>query len=197
VRYTEQPLQKGGIQVSEVEIGSRLRRAREKAGMSQRALAKRAGITNSTVSLMESNGTNPSIGALKRVLDAMSVSLSDFFAMDEPDDYQLFYRASELTEIGKGPISLCQVGRNMGGRRLQILSETWQPGADTGKISLTHEGEEAGVVISGFLEITVDDERRILGPGDAYSFDSRRPHRVRCVGDQPARCISACTPPNF
>jgi mannose-6-phosphate isomerase-like protein (cupin superfamily) len=36
-----------------------------------------------------------------------------------------------------------------------------------------------------------------LGPGDAYSFDSKRPHRVRCVGDEPARCISACTPPNF
>jgi transcriptional regulator with XRE-family HTH domain len=183
--------------VSDVDIGSRLRRAREKAGISQRALAKRAGITNSTISLMESNGTNPSIGALKRVLDAMSVSLSDFFAMDEPSHQQSFYRASELAEIGKGLVSLRQVGRSMAGRRLQILSETWQPGADTGRISITHEGEEGGVVISGFLEITVDDERRILGPGDAYSFDSRRPHRVRCVGDEPARCISACTPPNF
>lgn len=179
----------------EVEIGSRLRRVREKAGISQRALAKRAGITNSTISLMESNGTNPSIGALKRVLDAMSVSLSDFFAMDETNRPRSFYKASELTEIGKGSVSLRQVGSSMAGRQLQILSETWQPGADTGKISLTHEGEEGGVVISGFVEITVDDERCILGPGDAYSFDSRRPHRFRCVGDEPARCISACTPP--
>ncbi len=181
----------------EVEIGRRLRQAREKAGISQRMLAKRAGITNSTVSLMESNSTNPSIGALKRVLDAMSVSLSDFFAMDETDRPQSFYKASELMEVGKGLVSLRQVGANMKGRQLQILSETWEPGADTGKISLTHEGEEGGVVVSGFLEITVDDERCILGPGDAYSFDSRRPHRVRCVGDEPARCISACTPPNF
>lgn len=179
----------------EVEIGSRLRRAREKAGISQRTLAKRAGITNSTISLMESNGTNPSIGALKRVLDAMSVSLSDFFAEDETNRPRSFYKASELTEIGKGSVSLRQVGPSMAGRQLQILSETWQPGADTGKISLTHEGEEGGVVISGFVEITVDDERCILGPGDAYSFDSRRPHRFRCVGDEPARCISACTPP--
>lgn len=181
----------------EVKIGSRLRRAREKAGMSQRALAKRAGITNSTISLMESNGTNPSIGALKRVLDAMSVSLSDFFAMEEIDRPQSFYKASQLVEIGRDRVSLRQVGPSTKGRQLQILSETWQPGADTGKISLTHDGEEGGVVISGFLEITVDDERCILGPGDAYSFDSSRPHRFRCVGDEPARCISACTPPNF
>ena len=183
--------------MSEVEIGTRLRRAREQAGLSQRALARRAGITNSTVSLMESNGTNPSIGALKRVLDAMSISLSDFFSMDEPNDRHSFYRASELTEIGKDLVSLRQVGRSMAGRQLQILSETWQPGADTGKISLSHDGEEGGVIISGFLEITVEDERQILGPGDAYSFDSRRAHRVRCVGNEVARCISACTPPNF
>ena len=183
--------------MSDIEIGSRLRRAREKAGLSQRTLAKRAGITNSTISLMESNGTNPSIGALKRVLDAMSVSLSDFFATDESSGPQSFFRSSELTEIGKGLVSLRQVGRSMAGRRLQILSETWQPGADTGRISITHEGEEGGVVVSGSLEITVDGERRILGPGDAYSFDSNRPHRVRCVGDEPAVCISACTPPNF
>ena len=183
--------------MSEVKIGSRLRRAREKAGLSQRVLAKRAGVTNSTISLMESDGTNPSIGALKRVLDAMSVSMSDFFAMDETSHPQSFYRVSELTEIGKDLVSLRQVGPSMARRRLQILSETWQPGADTGRISLTHEGEEGGVVISGFLEITVDDERCILGPGDAYSFDSKRPPRVRCVGNEPARCISACTPPNF
>ena len=181
----------------EVEIGSRLRRAREKAGISQRALAKRAGITNSTISLMESDGPNPSIGALKRVLDAMSVSLADFFATDETDRPRTFYKASELTEIGKGSVSLRQVGPSLVGRQLQILSETYQPGADTGKINLTHEGEEGGIVISGFLELTVDGERCILGPGDAYSFDSKRPHRVRCVGVEPARCFSACTPPNF
>lgn len=183
--------------MSEVDVGSRLRVVREKAGISQRTLAKRAGITNSTISLMELNGTNPSIGALKRVLDAMAISLSDFFAMEEPGRPQSFFRECELTEIGKGLVSLRQVGRSMAGRNLQILAETWQPGADTGRISLTHEGEEGGVVISGSLEIVVGGECRILGPGDAYYFDSNRPHRFRCVGDEPAICISACTPPNF
>lgn len=61
--------------------------------------------------------TNPSIGALKCVLDAMSISLSDFFAMDETSNHQSFYRASELTEIGKGLVSLRQVGRGMAARR--------------------------------------------------------------------------------
>ena len=49
----------------------------------------------------------------------------------------------------------------------------------------------------GRLEVTVDDERRILDPGDAYYFESRRPHRFRCVGGKPCEVISACTPPTF
>jgi mannose-6-phosphate isomerase-like protein (cupin superfamily) len=62
---------------------------------------------------------------------------------------------------------------------------------------LVHEGEEGGVVISGRIEVTVDDQRRILGPGDAYYFESRQPHRFRCVGPNPCEVVSACTPPTF
>src|SRR6266481_7875822 len=65
---------------------------------------------------------------------------------------------------------------------LQILKERYEPGGDTGRITLVHDGEEGGIILSGRLEVTVDSERRILGPGDAYYFESRRPHRFRCVG---------------
>jgi mannose-6-phosphate isomerase-like protein (cupin superfamily) len=40
-------------------------------------------------------------------------------------------------------------------------------------------------------------KRRILGPGDAYYFESRHPHQFRCVGNEPCEVISACTPPTF
>ena len=106
-------------------------------------------------------------------------------------------QAPVMVEIGKGPISYRQVGENLFGRALQILKECYQPGADTGKVPLVHDGEEGGIVLSGRLEVTVDDERRILGPGDAYYFESRRPHRFRCVGPAPCEVISACTPPTF
>lgn len=183
--------------MSEMDIGGRLRQLREKAGLSQRALARRAGITNSTISLIETNSTNPSVGALKRILDAIPLGLADFFAFEPEVDRRPFFRADELVEIGKGAISYRQVGRSVRGRKLQMLWECYQPGADTGRVALSHEGEECGLVISGRIEVTVDGERRVLGPGDAYSFDSKRPHRFRCIGDEPAYSVSACTPPSF
>jgi transcriptional regulator with XRE-family HTH domain len=180
-----------------VDIGARLAQVRKRAGLSQRALAKKAGITNSTISLIEGNNTNPSVGALKRVLDAIPIGLAEFFAMDIENAQTFVHRSRDLVEIGKGKVSYLQVGRTMAGKKLQMLWECYQPGSDTGRVPLSHDGEECGLVISGQLEVTVDGERHILSEGDAYSFESSRSHRFRCIGDEPARVVSACTPPSF
>jgi transcriptional regulator with XRE-family HTH domain len=180
-----------------VDVGDRLRFVRMRHNLSQRALAKRAGVTNSTISLIEANQMNPSVGALKRILDGIPIGLAEFFALKPDRPAQAFYRADELTEIGKGKISYRQVGENLFGRALQILKERYEPGAETGRVPLVHDGEEGGIIVRGRLEVTVDDERRILGPGDAYYFVSRRPHRFRCVGPEPCEVVSACTPPTF
>jgi mannose-6-phosphate isomerase-like protein (cupin superfamily) len=67
----------------------------------------------------------------------------------------------------------------------------------TGSDLYRHEGEEAGLVVKGHVELTVDGEVYRLGPGDTYYFDSRRPHRLRNIGSRPALMISANTPASF
>lgn len=179
------------------DVGARLRVLREQRGLSQRELAKRAGVSNAIISLIEQNRTSPSVGSLKKVLDGLPVSLAEFFAMELPSQPQVFFAESELVEIAGGRISYRQVGRNLEGRALQILHERYAPGADTGEVMLRHESEEGAVVIRGQLEVTVGDQRRVLGPGDAYYFDSRIPHRFRNIGDEECEVVSACTPPSF
>lgn len=181
----------------DVNIGARLRMIRISKGMSQRELARRAGVTNATVSLIESNRMNPSVGALKRVLDGIPIGLSEFFALAPVETDKLFWRSDELLEIGKGPISYRQVGGSLINRKLQILKECYEPNADTGRVRLTHDGEEGGIVIRGQLEVTADNQTRVLSAGEAYFFDSRLPHRFRNVGDGPCELVSACTPPTF
>jgi len=48
-------------------IGPRLRALRDRLGLSQRALARKAGVPSSTVSLVESGRTSPSVGSLKKL----------------------------------------------------------------------------------------------------------------------------------
>jgi len=179
------------------EIGTRLRQVREEHGLSQRALAKSTGISNATISLIESSKLNPSVAVLKRILDGIPMHLAAFFA-DEPDESSpVVYRSSDLIEIAGGKVSMRQVGRHLAGRAIQILHERFEPGADTGKVALEHSGEEGGVVIRGRIEITVGGERYVLGPGDAYYFDSSRPHHFRNVGKECCEFVSASSPPSF
>ena len=180
-----------------IDVGIRLRAIREAHGYSQRELARRAGVTNGFISQLESARINTSLSALKRVLDGIPIGLSDFFAYEPERQDKVFYAATELREIGKGRISYRQVGGNLLGHDLQMLYEIYEPGADTGRVMLSHEGEEAGIVIEGHLELTVDGERKILGPGDAYLFKSRKPHRFKALRNGRRVVVSACTPPSF
>ncbi len=179
------------------DVGERLKRVRRLHNLSQRELARRAGVTNATISLIESNRLNPSVGVLKRVLDGVPMGMAEFFSLEVTAPEKVFYAAEELVEIGHGPISYRQVGGDLAGRSLQILAERYAPGSDTGRILLTHQGEEGGIVLSGRLEVTVGESRRVLGPGEAYYFDSRTPHRFRNIGREDCQVISACTPPSF
>ena len=178
------------------DLGARLRRARGDASLSQRALSRRCGISNATISLIESGKLNPSVSVLKRIIEGIPLDLATFFAEESERAEPVALRAEELLEIGSGAISYRQVGRDLSGRSLQILHEHYASGADTGKVALLHEGQEGGVVIRGRLELTVDGERHLLGPGDAYYFDSSRPHRFRNLGPDECELVSACTPPS-
>lgn len=180
-------------------IGARLRALRRARGLSQRALAAKAGVTHATISMIESGRTNPSLGALRRVLNGVPTSLAEFFAEPGKEDEKppVFFAEKDLVEVGSGLLSLRQVGSSSTNGGLQILVESYAPGADTGRVMLSHDAHEGGVIIEGRVEITVGHDMRTLHEGESYLFDSRTPHRFRNPYSETCRVISACTPPTF
>ena len=182
-----------------MDIGSRLQAVRKSKGLSQRELAKRVGVTNSTISLIEQNKVSPSVSSLKKVLDGIPISLADFFTLDleGTGGDSPFYALEEQPDVGNNDIHYFLVGQHRRNRQMCILREVMPPGSDTGETMLSHDGEEGGVVIQGRVEVTVGDQVRVLGPGEAYYFESRQPHRFRNVGPDTAILVSANTPPTF
>lgn len=180
-----------------MDVGSRLRAARKRLGLSQRELARLSGVNNGTISLIEQNKISPSVSSLKRLLDTVSMSLGEFFGDENPAAEKRFFRAAELTEYGSGNVTFRQVGATLPGRKLQILHERYAPSGDTGDAMLGHPGQEGGIVLKGQIEVTVGVETEVLRAGDAYYFDSSTPHRFRNVGEEECEIISVCTPPTF
>ena len=68
----------------DIDIGTRLKKLRHERQISQRQLAIKSKVSNAMISLIESNKTNPSLGMLKKILDSVPISISDFFEIIEP-----------------------------------------------------------------------------------------------------------------
>ncbi len=182
-----------------LDVGERLQSIRKLKGLSQRELAKRAGVTNSTISMIEKNSVSPSISSLRKVLGGIPMSMVEFFSEETVSENaaQVVYKASELIDISDGAVTMKLVGKSHQGRAIAFLTETYPPGADTGEEMLVHEGEETGILVEGRLELVVGLDTYVLEAGDSYYFESTRPHRFRNPFDVPARLISAATPANF
>lgn len=180
------------------DVGAKLKAVRQSAGFSQRGLARRSGVSNATISQIESGRLNPTLGLLKQILDGIPTTLAAFFAEGAPAvEDRIFFAAGELAEIGRGGVSYRQIGSGRRRRAIQFMHEVYAPGASTGKVFLRHEGEECGLILKGCLEVTVDGRSRVLSPGEAYYFESTRPHRFRNTGTEPCELVSACTPPSL
>ena len=80
---------------------------------------------------------------------------------------------------------------------LELLVCELKPGGESGAEAYTHEGEEAGIVMEGELELWVGAERYHLAPSDSFGFPSPTPHRYRNPAQSVTRIVWSITPPTF
>ena len=174
-------------QASDLAVGARLKVVREKAGLTQRELAKRSGI--------EQEAHAPSLASLHRILGAVPISIADFFAIPTSQKNVLFYDAGDLAVVTRGAADLRVLGSERRDKKLQLFVEHYQPGAGTGREALVHDGETAAIVIEGIIEVTVGGEKRVLTAGGGYQVFGGQPYRLRNIGKIVAVVACACTPP--
>jgi transcriptional regulator with XRE-family HTH domain len=85
-----------------VHVPSQLRDARRRAGLSQAALAARAGTSQATISAYESGRKTPSVATLSRLLQAMGSRLAverEPHRSVEPSPAQLARAGRTLVEV--------------------------------------------------------------------------------------------------
>lgn len=181
-------------QASALAVGARLRSVRELAGMSQRELAKRASVTNATISLIEQESHAPSLASLHRILNAIPISMAEFFALPASKENVLFYDKDTLASVTRGAAQLSVLGSERRDKKLQLFFERYAPGASTGDELITHDGETAAVVVQGTVELEVDGKTRRIEAGGGFQLLGKHPYRLRNVGRTVAIVVCACTP---
>lgn len=181
-------------------VGGRLLAVRRAMGLSQRELARRAQMTNSSLSMIEQGKVSPSIHSLERILRAIPMSLTEFFAgaVSQPP---VIWRSEDLLRVRKDRVDyrVLPLAERIGSPA--YLAEQYLPaGSVTTGDWMTRTDWLAGFVVRGQLLLTLDGETFILEPGDAYQFSRSRPHSFSNDGSQPcvlmAFVASASTPPS-
>lgn len=174
-----------------MDLGARLKTIRKRFGLSQRELAKHAGVTNSTISMIEKNTVSPSFSSLLKVLKGFPMSVEEFFTTDLVMSDQVVFKADQQADMSAQGVAIKLIGHSIAARNISMLNETYPPGADTGEEMIKYDGEEAGIVVEGEIELTVDQQVYHLATGDGYFFRTHLPHRFRNLGTTTAKVVSA------
>ncbi len=181
-------------------VGEEIKGLRKARRMTLASLALQSGLSVGHLSQIERGLSTPSIKALHGISRALDVNISWFFSNADPgpvEEREFIVRQNRRRQIRfDGGISDFLLTPSLQSD-LELLMSTFAPGATSGASPYTHTGEEAGIVMSGKLEIWVDGKRFLLGQGDSFCFKSTLPHRYLNPGSTDAVVIWAITPPSY
>lgn len=156
-------------------VATRLKLIRETFGISQRELAKRAGVTNSSISMIELGQVSPSIQSLERILAVIPIGLSDFFG---------FIPTSSVRVNRSSGSSLPAA---MGCSRDQLVGSFVV--VPQGKINslklLAHDA--CGLVVEGRAQLKSIATQESLDKGDSFYIPAGQLHCFVNQGESPLR----------
>ncbi len=186
------------------QLGDELRSLRKAHGLTLKDLAEASGKSISFISKIERGLARPSITALQDIAEAMNVPIGWFFQTDGPvpaDEKPYVVRADRRRRLTySGVASTDYMGfedhllsANLDGELAMGISR-YEPGGTAGDDLYSHRGEEAGLILEGEIELTIDTDVFVLKPGDSFSFASNIPHTYRNRGQVPAVIVWANTP---
>ena len=163
-------------------FGARLKYIREYNGLSQRELAKRAGVPHSSISMIEQGLNSPSVNSLAKILGGIPMSIAHFFSCDISQLKEQIFRAAEL-EARQQKISASisiqtiPLQHSLGAVRFEKV--VYAAGSDTGEAPQYTGQAMSGLIVRGNIELTINSEVSLLLCGDAFSLGATQAYRLR------------------
>jgi transcriptional regulator with XRE-family HTH domain len=163
------------------EVGSRLRRLRERRGVTLTALAAQTGISKSTLSRLESGQRKPSLELLLPLAKAHHLPLDELVGAPRVGDPRV--RTRPRTRNGRLVYPLTEQSSGMAVWKVVIPPES-------DRKLRSHAGYEWLYVLAGEMRLIIGEHDLTLRPGEVAEFDTRLPHWFGPSGDEPVEILS-------
>ena len=174
-------------------LGEQIRQLRKLRKLSLQQLSEATGRSIGFLSQLERGKSQPSVSDLNKLATALAVPYGVFFSQAPAHERGLVVRQAHrpVLHYAEG-VSDALLSPGFGGG-LQLMLTRFAPGASSGPQSLSHGGDQGGMVLCGQLELWVDEQCHLLAAGDSFSFNSSRPHHYRNPGDEETQVMWAYT----
>lgn len=179
-------------------VGGDLRALRKARGLTLAELALKIGRSVGWLSQIERNVSEPTIGDLRKLTEALDQPMSLLFGTGEaPEDERGYVvRADNWRSLGNAEEGLVEqlLSPDLGGS-FEIVRSVFAPGAELATPA-TRPTEEAGYIVSGALDLWIGTRHFQLKPGDSFRF-AGEPYRWRNPGTEPCIAIWVIAPPVY
>jgi transcriptional regulator with XRE-family HTH domain len=163
-----------------LRIGEKIRSVRLQKNLTIQILATRTSLSKGLLSKIENGRTVPSVPVLLTLIDALGVSLKEFFSdmLTTNGRTYLHLKKDEFTRTERGTREgfeyLHVFSHYISDATLNVVLLTIEPLARS--IPMTTDGHEFKYVIHGTCDYVINDEIVSLSEGDAIFFDGRLAH---------------------
>lgn len=179
-----------------LDLGGKIRVMRKKQGISQKELAEKIGVTPSNISQVEKNLIYPSIPALFRLAESLTVDVGYFFeGLEAAGQAGCVHRGSDGMRAGfDGAMKGVVEGMRLlpAGVKDASVEPYWLQFAPQAKVAghfFQHKGEEFGYVLNGKLSFWVGGQRQEAGAGDLIYLKIHIPERWENAGETAAELL--------
>ena len=155
-------------------LSDNVRRLRQTQGLSQQALAERAGLSRRMILAIENQGANVSLSNLDRLAAALGISLSELIRPAERSDNR---RIEAVAWRGKAATSQgILLGTAPATREAEMWLWSLGPGERYGSEAGSGGWHEMLLVVDGRLTVEAADGRHEVDAGDFLIFSSAEPY---------------------
>ncbi|MCE6997109.1 XRE family transcriptional regulator [Saccharothrix sp. S26] len=164
-------------------VGPRLRAVRRARGVTLAELAEATGISESTLSRLESGRRRPNLELLLPLARAHGVPLDELVGAPPTGDPRV-----HLRPVRRHGMTFMALSRRPGGTQAFKLVI---PGSrhDAVPDPKTHEGHEWLYVLNGRLRLVLGEQDLVLTPGEVAEFDTRVPHWLGAADAAPVELL--------
>jgi len=175
-----------GLDGPEGAVGKQIRELRKARGQTLIELAGHIGRSVGHLSELERGISPITIETLSRIAEALDVSVSWFFSAPSSEklpESRYVIRKGHRREINLSSAGLREelLSPNLTGS-IQMVLTTFAPGSGTGDKGRMRKGDEGGFVVSGQLELVIDDQTILLEAGDSFQLPGPGNHCCRNPG---------------